>query len=295
MRLLIFLVNFLISNSTHQTFVSQASCFLKSNLASESIENSPKILNSVKIFDGELPSEEKIREEMKCGRDPYLDFIEKARIRAELFLKREPEFYTEIHHIVPRHRNGSDDSTNLVRLTYTDHTLAHYIRWIVYGDQKDRVAYQVMLGQSVDVRRERARLGGLAGGPVAQQKHKENGVGWFDSKGQSKRGKKGADVNRENGTGAFNPNNLKKANLALMKAKLTNPEKFKSQNLKNKEHKTQKEKGIGTSNPISQRLKSLMRFGVELNGKRYSLDTEQRTYVSETALDYYLLYAPKRK
>lgn len=260
-------------------------------------QSNKKALSSGKYFDGQLPSEESIKEEMKRGNNPYLKFIEEARVRAEACLKQNPAFFTEIHHIIPRHEGGSDNPTNLVRLIYNDHTIAHYIRWIQYGNENDKIAYQVMSGQSVDLRKERARLGGLAGGPVAQQKHKKRGVGWFDPQGQSNRGKKGAAVNRQNRTGAFDPANLDKANEALMAAKKVKPEKYRTQNLKNLEQgrKTQKEKGIGTSDPINQRLKSLMRFGVKLNGKLYSLDTEQRTYISETTLDYYLLYAPKRR
>lgn len=148
-----------------------------------------------------------------------------------------------------------------------------------------------MAGQSVDIRQERASLGGSIAGPIVQQKHKERKVGWFDSKGQSERGQQAAAVNRTQGTGAFDPHNLELANQVLKE----NPERFKKQKDKNlnQGRQTQKAKGIGIGDPIQQRLKSLKRFNyIELNGNRYSLDTEQRTYVCETTLEYYLRYAP---
>lgn len=181
----------------------------------------------------------------------------------------------------------------MVVLTYNDHVIAHYIRWRVYGKQQDKIAYSVMAGQSVDIRKERASLGGSIGGPIVQQQHKERGVGWFDSKGQSERGQRGAAVNRAQGTGAFDPRNLELANQVLKE----NPELFaeqKAQNLK-QGRTTQKEKGINIGDPIQQRLKSLKRLNyLEFNGIRYSLDTEQRTHISETTLEYYLKYAPKK-
>jgi HNH endonuclease len=38
-----------------------------------------------------------------------------------------PTAYTEVHHIVPRSLGGSDDDSNLVRLTYREHYIAHWL------------------------------------------------------------------------------------------------------------------------------------------------------------------------
>lgn len=250
-----------------------------------------------KTFNGELPSKESIQAELLRGENPYLKFIAEARARTDFLLEQNPDLYTELHHIVPRHEGGTDEPDNLVHLTYTDHIIAHYIRYLVYNNQADKLAYSVMMGQEIDVRKERARLGGLAGGKVAQQKHRERGIGWFDSQGQSLRGKEGAEVNRIQGTGAFDPTNLEKANKALEIAKKNNPEHYNNLMLDNlsKGRQTQKSQGINLGDRVSQRLKSLKRFGfIVLNGKPYLLDHEQRTYVCETTLEYYLRYAPKK-
>lgn len=38
-----------------------------------------------------------------------------------------PTAYTEVHHIKPRSLGGSDDESNLVRLTYKEHYAAHHL------------------------------------------------------------------------------------------------------------------------------------------------------------------------
>lgn len=55
--------------------------------------------------------------------------------------------YTHKHHIIPRHAGGTDDSSNLVELTIEDHAIAHEVRYRIYGDDRDRVAAQMIRGQ----------------------------------------------------------------------------------------------------------------------------------------------------
>nr|ALO21403.1 putative HNH homing endonuclease [Golenkinia longispicula] len=111
----------------------------------------------------------------------YLAFIEEAKKKAECLLSKNPKLYLEIHHILPRHAGGEDSQENLVKLTFEDHILAHYIRWVFLKNPKDRYAYRMMSTQNGDVRRERAVLGGKIGGPRTQQILKENNKGWYNS------------------------------------------------------------------------------------------------------------------
>ena len=55
--------------------------------------------------------------------------------------------YTHTHHIIPRHAGGTDDPSNLVELTIEDHAIAHEVRYRIYGDDRDRVAAQMIRGQ----------------------------------------------------------------------------------------------------------------------------------------------------
>lgn len=40
--------------------------------------------------------------------------------------------YTEVHHILPKCLNGTDDPENLIRLTLPEHFLAHWLLWKMY-------------------------------------------------------------------------------------------------------------------------------------------------------------------
>ena len=55
--------------------------------------------------------------------------------------------YTHKHHIIPRHAGGTDEPDNLVELTVEDHAIAHLVRYRIYGDDRDRVAAQMLSGQ----------------------------------------------------------------------------------------------------------------------------------------------------
>lgn len=54
----------------------------------------------------------------------------------ERAVDRELEGYYETHHIIPRCMGGTDDATNLVKLTYREHFLAHWILHRLYPNDK---------------------------------------------------------------------------------------------------------------------------------------------------------------
>lgn len=51
------------------------------------------------------------------------------------------------HHIVPQYMGGSDDPSNLVRLTVEEHAQAHLELYEKYGDERDLLAHKMLLGQ----------------------------------------------------------------------------------------------------------------------------------------------------
>ena len=50
------------------------------------------------------------------------------------------------HHIIPRHAGGSDDPSNLVELTITEHAEAHKKLYEEYGKEEDRLAWLGLAG-----------------------------------------------------------------------------------------------------------------------------------------------------
>lgn len=51
-----------------------------------------------------------------------------------------------LHHIIPKHMNGTDDPENLVELTVEEHAEAHKLLWEKYGRWEDKLAWQGLAG-----------------------------------------------------------------------------------------------------------------------------------------------------
>ncbi len=77
----------------------------------------------------------------------YDSLIERARTRAL-------EGYVETHHIIPKCLGGTNDSSNLVKLTAREHLIAHLLLYRSYyfnnhpQKNKTRLAYQMMINYS---------------------------------------------------------------------------------------------------------------------------------------------------
>lgn len=102
----------------------------------------------------------------------YYKFIESFKLQE--FAKGE---YTEIHHINPKYKGGSDDSSNLVRVNYRQHVFLHKLFWKITGEPEARAAYLMMSGKTSEGRLAIASLGGKANaakGNLDRVRHKAN-------------------------------------------------------------------------------------------------------------------------
>ena len=52
-----------------------------------------------------------------------------------------------IHHYLPKHAGGTDNPENLIKVTIEEHASYHYERWILTGDQYDKISWLCLSGQ----------------------------------------------------------------------------------------------------------------------------------------------------
>lgn len=117
-----------------------------------------------------MPKPTKAYEDFLQGvSNQYLDFIEACRRKYRSYSKEQQDAcYT--HHIVPRHHyktHGLDSNTldlpaNLVRMTFEDHVKAHELRFEVYGEYGDKVAFKRMQGLTEEGMLAMQQAGGQA-------------------------------------------------------------------------------------------------------------------------------------
>ena len=132
--------------------------------------------------------------------------------------KTQKILYLENHRILPGYENGDYTESNVVLLTFAEHVMAHHLRYLQYGNIKDLQASNLMLSDSdEEIRRKKASFAGQIGGKRQQESLRAEKRGWFNSKAQQQRGRKGAKTARQRGVGAFDPQNLEKANEAWKK------------------------------------------------------------------------------
>lgn len=96
----------------------------------------------------------------------------------------------EKHHIIPSHVNvnvsvSGKKTGPIVRCSAKNHTLAHYYRYLSYGDKGDFVAFTMRQNQTIGTK-ERALLG--------VEQHKKSKKLFWDPKWQSVQGKKGGKL-----------------------------------------------------------------------------------------------------
>lgn len=62
------------------------------------------------------------------------------------------------HHIIPRHAGGTDEPSNLVRLSVEEHAEAHRVLWEQYGRPQDKLAWLLLSGKTDEAEAARIQL-----------------------------------------------------------------------------------------------------------------------------------------
>lgn len=266
----------------------------------------------------------KARKQQK--RDVYLEFVSKMHAKQEnyerifvdtgkkqkklcYFSKKTGKMlYLEKYRIFPGHEGGKYTQENILLLTFEEHVMAHYLRFLQYGKREDYTAVSIMLSNSnEEMRRLFSSFAGSIGGKTQQELLREQNRGWYNSSIQSQLGKKGSEQARQHGVGAFDFKNKIKADIAWQEKYQTDlffQDKMKKNLLTGLE--TQRKQGKNIYNSLSQRIRSLNYHGILISMKEkntrfatpyssYSIETgkfeytEARVHVSEDFFWYYVL------
>jgi hypothetical protein len=114
----------------------------------------------------------------------YEQFIE--YLKKEQISLNNKQTDLEKHHILPFHAGGTNNGP-VVLCTSKNHTLAHYYRYLAYGQKGDFIAFTMRWRQKIG-QTERTKL--------AVAKNKLLRKGFFDPEWQRQQGKKGGKVKK---------------------------------------------------------------------------------------------------
>ncbi len=210
--------------------------------------------------------------------DQYIDYLRSEQVNRSTSVK------LQTHRILPGHAGGTyDDPNNLVRITYDEHKLAHFYRFLQYRENGDKAAYLLMSNQTQEGKLAVARAAGKISGSRRASQDKEAGIRFFDLAWQKKHGYKDGGKR-----------NVLSGSLAKVNADITrnNPHHRSAIGKKGGKAVTdmQRKEQKGLFHPKSpiQRKGTLRRWGIKINGVRVPFKK-----LSSDFIDYHLAFGTK--
>ena len=96
------------------------------------------------------------------------------------------------HRILPGHEGGKYILQNTLLVTYQEHCLMHFYRFLSYQNPKDELAYRLMINQDADAHLLKSSLGGTIGGKRSAVNHKKAQTQFYSKEWQKEYGFKKA-------------------------------------------------------------------------------------------------------
>lgn len=151
-----------------------------------------------------------------------------------------------MHHIIPKHMGGTDETSNLIKLTIEEHANAHKKLWEEHGCWQDELAYKGLMGlmSCDDVKLNAGRLANIGNKNALGKKWSE----------QSKSKMKG----NKNGLGRkYICSDETKEKLRIARSKQETPKGYKwSEESKKKLSETIRNKQLGVKRgPYKKKIK----------------------------------------
>ena len=187
----------------------------------------------------------------------------------------------EKHRVIPGHAGGTyEDGENVICISHSDHALAHFYRFLAYGEKPDKVAYLFMVGKSD----EAAHALCVLGGSQSAAKHKEKKSHFWDPEWQ-----------REFGDRNGGQRNVKSGSLDKLNRMLTTERPYQRSDAGKKGGKacTEKQKAdkkhfFDEKSRIQKRA-NLVRWGIVINGVRIPFEK-----LSSDFVDYHIEYGTQK-
>jgi len=190
--------------------------------------------------------------------DQYIDYLRSKQVNRSTPVK----LYT--HRILPGHAGGTyDDPNNLVRITYDEHKLAHFYRFLQYRENGDRAAYLFMSNQTEEGKLAVARAAGQISGSRRAFQDQEAGIRFFDPAWQKEHGYKDGGKR-----------NVLSGSLAKVNADITRNTPHQRSAVGKKGGKAvtdvqrKEKKGLFDLKARVQKKGNLKRWGIEIDGVR---------------------------
>lgn len=197
--------------------------------------------------------------------------------------QRQPNIEEKLykHRILPGHQGGKYIPQNVLLVTYKEHYLLHFYRFLSYDSPKDELAYRLMINQDANAHLLKSSLGGKIGGKKSAFKHKSAGTQFYSKEWQNKNGFKEAGQR-----------NVKSGHMAKLNKQLTHQQRSQAGKRGGKvvtdQHRLMK---TGMSNPkaVIQRRGNLKRWGIVIDNKRILYKN-----LSSDFIEYHIHYGTQK-
>jgi hypothetical protein len=149
------------------------------------------------------------------------------------------------HHIIPKHRRGSNDPSNIVEVSLTQHAMFHYCEWKLHNKRADYIAWKRLVGNLSDEELVHQKL--IMAGEIGGRKVKELCLGIFSLTKEQRRehSKKAGKIGGAKGGSSKSEKKINASRKNLLKASQVfiendTPEKARERGIKG--NKSQREK-----------------------------------------------------
>lgn len=201
----------------------------------------------------------------------------------EYLQQRQPKIDDKLykHRILPGHERGKYTPNNTLLVSYREHYLTHFYRYLSYRNPKDELAYRLMVNQDANVHLLKSSLGGKIGGKKSAVNNKRAKTLFYSKKWQKQYGFKGAGQR-----------NIQSGHLTKVNSLLTEQQRSQAGKRGGKSTTNQQfleKKGMFDPKAFVQKRGNLKRWGIMIDNQRIPYNC-----LSSDFIEYYIHYGTQK-